>query len=113
MFVPVRSFHPSLMFVSKAGTYLREASHVLYYRLGLTYKHWTGLGGPARDKHSNIMKTFANCGRKMFYNIGSAEPNVSKLFILNFTNFRNKLVFVRLDLKSLSGTNTLVYYKNS
>ncbi len=87
MFVPVRSFHPSLIFVSKAGTYLSEASHVLYYRLGLTYKHWTGLEWAARDKHSNIMKTFVNCGRKMFYNIGSAEPNVSKLFIRNLRIF--------------------------
>jgi hypothetical protein len=84
VFVPVRSFHPSLMFVSKAGTYLSEASHVL---LGLTYKHWIRLEWPARDKHSNIMKTFVHCVRKMFYNIGSARPNNSKLFIRNLRIF--------------------------
>jgi hypothetical protein len=38
--------------------------------------------------------------------------NVIKLFTDVIYGFRTKLVFVRLDWKSLPRTNTLAYYKN-
>jgi hypothetical protein len=64
VFVPDEPFQPSLIFASKAGTYLSE---VIY---GLTRKRLTRLERLARDKHSSFLKTLVNYGRKKFYNIG-------------------------------------------
>ncbi len=42
----------------------------------------------------------------------SPGANVIKLFCPWFTNFLTKLVFIRLGLKGMPGTNTVAYYKN-
>ncbi len=34
------------------------------------YKHQTRLERPVRDKHSWLLRTFVNYGRKKFYKIG-------------------------------------------
>jgi hypothetical protein len=37
---------------------------------GLCLKHKARLEMPDNDKHSNLLRTFVNYGRKKFYNIG-------------------------------------------
>jgi hypothetical protein len=73
MFVPGKPFHPSLMFVEKAG---EEKSRTplgcstLRQALGLTLIHYIRLERPARGKHSSLLQAFVNYGRKEIYNIG-------------------------------------------
>jgi hypothetical protein len=44
----------------------------LYVRLlDLAHKHKTRLAKLARDKHSSLLRTFVNYGRKKFYEIGT------------------------------------------
>jgi hypothetical protein len=40
--------------------------------------------GPARDKHSNLLRFFVNYGRKRFYNIGPCLPRVNLKAIQQF-----------------------------
>ncbi len=69
MFVPGKSFKPSLMFVDKAGVYPSEATSRI--GTGLTHKHKTRMEKFARDEHSSLLRTFVNYRHKKFYNIGS------------------------------------------
>jgi hypothetical protein len=63
----------SLMFDSKAGTYPRvETSRcfTLGYTPGLTQKLYIRLESSKRGKHSSLLQTFVNYGRKKFSKIG-------------------------------------------
>jgi hypothetical protein len=40
------------------------------FRVYLTDKYWTRQETLAKDKHSNLLQTFANYGCKKFYSIG-------------------------------------------
>ncbi len=42
----------------------------LWLAPGLIHKHYTRLERPARDKHSSLVQTFVNYGRKKFYKVG-------------------------------------------
>jgi hypothetical protein len=60
------------MFVAKAGAYHREEQlkcTALGLAPGLSYKQWTRLERPARDKHFSLLRKFVNYGRKKFYKI--------------------------------------------
>jgi len=63
VFVPGKSFHPSLKFVGEAGAYPSEAP-------GLTHKQYSRLKSLARDKHSSLLRKSVNYGRKKFYSTG-------------------------------------------
>jgi hypothetical protein len=69
VFVFDKSFLPTLMFVGKAGAYPR-VKQLKCTTPGHSYKHWTSLERPARDKHSSLSQNFVNYGRKKFYSIG-------------------------------------------
>jgi hypothetical protein len=61
VFVPGKPFQPSLLFVSKAGTF-----QVLHSRVGFwTYRQTLDKA----EKHSNLLQKFVNYGQKKFYNI--------------------------------------------
>ncbi len=83
MFVHRKPFQPSLMFVGKArslpesGVLFGCSTQVGY---SLTHKHQSRLERLARDKHSSLLRTFVNYGRKKFYNVDPMGPNVIKLF---------------------------------
>ncbi len=65
MFVPGRSFQPSLMFVSKTGDYQSEAPlrhSTQGLALGLSHKHSARLETPAKDKHSSLLRSFVKIG---------------------------------------------------
>ncbi len=62
VFVPVRPFQPSLMFLSKVP--------------GLTHQHYTMLEKPAKDNHSSRLRAWVNYGHKRFYNF---EPKQQRL----------------------------------
>ncbi len=64
--VPGKIFHPSLMFVSKAGAYPRRCLTRVDPRLAHKQELLT------RDKHSSLLGTLVNYGRKKFYNIWAA-----------------------------------------
>jgi hypothetical protein len=60
------------MFVRKAGAYpggAPERSSPVGHDLSLTNKHLARLGKFAMVKHSSLLRTFVNYGRKKFYNI--------------------------------------------
>jgi hypothetical protein len=62
------------MFARYMGAYSSETTFTcstLGYATGLTHKHQTRLERLAKDKHSSLLRTLVNYGRKTFYNIGS------------------------------------------
>jgi hypothetical protein len=71
--VPVKPLQLSLMIARKARACLSEAPFMcstLVYSPGLSHKYLTMLERPARDKHSYLLQTLLNYGRKMFYSNG-------------------------------------------
>ncbi len=85
MFVPGKLFQLSVMIVGKAGAYLAEAlfrCSTLGYAPGLTHKHYTRLERLNRNKHSSLLRTFVNYGRKKFYNIGCRGLHYKKFAIV-------------------------------
>jgi hypothetical protein len=63
MFVPGKPFQPSVMFVSKTGSYPSEVPFkcsTLGLAPGLTHKHYTRLEKLARDKHSSLLRKSVN-----------------------------------------------------
>jgi hypothetical protein len=66
----------------------------------------------ARNKHSSLLRTSMNYESKKFYNIVPWGQCYKTFFVRDLQIFRTKLVFVRLDWKSLPRTNTLAYNKN-
>ncbi len=47
----------------------------------LTHKHLAILERLASDKHSSLLRTFVNHGRKMFYNIWPTARSIARLQI--------------------------------
>jgi hypothetical protein len=45
-------------------------NNIHLFRVDLTGKYWTRLETLARDKHSSLLRTFANYGREKFHSIG-------------------------------------------
>ncbi len=71
------------MFEGKARVYPGEAlfrSSTLGYAPGLTHKYYTELEWLAKDKHSSILKTFVNYGRKTFYKIGTWPNDIWSIY---------------------------------
>jgi hypothetical protein len=70
------------MFVRKVGAYpsgVPKGSSLYSKALGLFHKHSTRLERLARDKHTSLLRTFANYGRKSFVTLGPGQ-DVIKLF---------------------------------
>jgi hypothetical protein len=64
----------SVILASKAIAYLSEAPFrcsTLGQAPGLTYKYYTGLERPAKDKHSTLLRLFLNYG---YRNVCSIAP---------------------------------------
>jgi hypothetical protein len=82
VFVRGKPIQPSLLFVSKAEVYLREApfrSSTVGYVPGLTHKHYVRLERPAREKHWSFKEHSINYGHKKFYNNGpEVNPKIFK-----------------------------------
>ncbi len=55
--------------------------------LSITHKRYTRLESLARGKHSNLLRTFVNYGRKKFYNIGpsSKSPQIKQCELAQLT----------------------------
>ncbi len=69
MCLPSKPFQPSLIFASKAGTHLNEATFTcatLKWAPSLTHKRETRLERLAMDKHYTLTQNFENYGRKKF-----------------------------------------------
>ncbi len=62
--VPGKPFQPSLMSANKARCFTRVGS-------GLNQKHYTRLERLNRDKHSSLLRTLVNYGRKSCITLGS------------------------------------------
>ncbi len=73
VYVSGRPVQPSLMFRSQARAYIIEAPFMCS-TIGSTHKHYTRLEGPAKSKHSSLLVTLVNYGRKTFYNIWPRLP---------------------------------------
>ncbi len=101
MFVTGYLFQPSLMFASKATTYLTEAP--VHSKVGFIM-----MERPIRDlANINILRL-----KKGFITLGTG-PNVIKLFLSVISGFSYQArVFVRLEQKSSPMTNTLAYCEN-
>ncbi len=67
--------------------HLKEAP-TLEQTLDVTNKHYSMLERLAKDKHSSLLQTFVNNGRKMFSNIGARAQCYKTTFV------RNLLIFV-------------------
>jgi hypothetical protein len=66
-------FQPSLMFVSKTGAYMSEASfryNTLGQAPGFTHKYWIKLERPDRE-NTCLLQVFVNYARKKLCNSGS------------------------------------------
>jgi hypothetical protein len=81
VFVPGRPFQPSLMFTSRAGSYLSGTPP------GLTLKRYTTVERHGRDKHSSLLGPFLSYEEKMrpLYNITFAThcqalPSLSGIY---------------------------------
>ncbi len=69
-------------------------------------------GEACQEKHASLLQTFVNYGHKSFITL-TPGANVLKLFLSVIYGFLYiARMFVRLDCKSLSMTNTLAYYKS-
>jgi hypothetical protein len=67
----------------------------------------------ARDNRSSLLRNFVTYGCKKAYNITPGD-NVIILFMPVIYEFSyESRAFVRVRLRSSSGTNTLAYYENS
>ncbi len=78
-----KPFQLNLMFADKVGAYPSEAPFrcsTLGQAPG-THKHQTRLEGPARNKHSNILRTFVNYRCKKCYRIGPSCQSYKILFL--------------------------------
>jgi hypothetical protein len=140
LFAPSKPFQRSLMFVGKDRS-------LPYSRAPERFFNWEGscftskhLAKACRDKHSCLLWTFVNNGRKKFYNIGPCTIN-HFTFVINFVSkiarvfvtvrhFCPSLIFVgkagaypsskgwlltltaniKLGWNWLTWTNTLIYY---
>jgi hypothetical protein len=104
------------------GAYLSETTlrcSTLGYVSGLTHKHQTRLERFAKDRHSCLLRTLVNYGRKTFYNIGSCVRlvHLTGLFEMHSkaTQATVKLTACFLNplslspLSSLSHTHNLVF----
>ncbi len=82
MFVPGKTFQPSLTCEGEVGDYLSKAP-LRCYTLGLapdlTLKLKTRLKRPPRDTYSSLLRTFVKYGGKFFITLGPGR-NVIKLF---------------------------------
>jgi hypothetical protein len=88
-----KRFHPSLMFASKVKSFPKrgETESCSTWVGSRPYPQKLDLGGKAcQDKHSSLLRTFVNYGRKKFYNIGP-ETNVIKRFYHNLRIFWRNL----------------------
>ncbi len=65
MLVRGKSIQSVLIFVGKARAYLSKSSF-RFSTPGLTFKHYTRLERLVRDKHTSLLRTFVNYGRKFF-----------------------------------------------
>ncbi len=73
MFVPDTHVQLSLLFMGKARglSYIGVAEmYLLRVGAGLMCKHFVRLDKISCDKHSSLLQTIINYGRKKFYNIG-------------------------------------------
>jgi hypothetical protein len=91
MFFCGKSFQHSLTFLGEAMSLPYSGEHkkcFVWVDSGLTCKHWAMLEIFARDKHSNLLRTFGKYRFKMFYKIGPLSQDLS--FVLLITNGRTK-----------------------
>ncbi len=107
---------PFLMFVGKARSLPNSGSPERFSdRVGscCTNRPQARLERRATDKHSSLLRTFINYGRKKFYNIAPGA-NVIKLHLSLIYGFSYQArVFVRQSKKILPRTNTLAQQKSS
>ncbi len=115
MFVHGKLFQLSIIFASKARAYLSGVSFrhsTLGWAPGFFCKHLTRPERPERDKHSSLLQTFVNDGRKKFYKIGprglyhkkSRVNNLQKInrFCSKLVSFLLPVTYTSLDQRNLT-----------
>jgi len=78
--VPWKPYRPSLMFVVEARSrHESGATERCFARVssGLIHNHWARLEMLTGDKHSSLLRTFINNGRKKVYNNGATAVQTS------------------------------------
>ncbi len=81
----------------------------LQFRIGLPTNIRLGWKRNVDDKHSSLLRKFANYRQKKFYNIGPWSS--IKHYGLVMYRLRGKLVFFPSHLKLLTIEKSLAYYK--
>ncbi len=96
VFDPRKPFQPSLIFVAKAKSqpYLKCASLRQAPALLLTHKHHSRLKMLARGKHSSLLQTLINYGRKTFYNTGPQSQCYETFFVRHLRRGQISKAFV-------------------
>ncbi len=97
VFEPARLFQPSLMFLGKAKSFLHSSGApkgcFTQVGSGFAHKHCIRLERPAKDKPFSLLQTSKFYRRKKVLKHWHQGPML-KFLRPNFTNFRNKLVFI-------------------
>ncbi len=99
MSVSGKPFQPSLMFVSRATTYLSEAPFRcsnIGQTPDLIHKHWTIPEKLARDKHASLLLKFVNYVPKKFIALVlGGKVSSKKVYFFTFSHFHIPMLAIK------------------